>query len=101
MFDWFRRSQTPQNGPDRSQVTLDLIEQVTALRGQVRSLESEWDDMRTQIQKSYQRMEKANQRAERRLADGEVEGEVDMPKSPEVLPLHGFAKKLSDVRNAK
>jgi len=77
---------------------------VTALRGQVRSLESEWDDIRDQIKKGYQRMEKANQRAERRLDDGDGAGDPPAKVAQESSPaplLHGFAKKLEQVRNAK
>ena len=77
-------------------MTLDLIEQVAALRGQVRSMETEWDDIRGQIQKGYQRMEKANQRAERRV--GDPDGEVDAHQVVPPLPLHPFAKKLAQMR---
>lgn len=98
----FRPPQTVPDPPERHQVTLDLIEQVTALRGQVRSLESEWDDIRDQIKKGYQRMEKANQRAEKRLDDGEGEGAApDARREAPPALLHGFAKKLEQVRNAK
>lgn len=62
----FRPHQTAPDGPDQHRMTLDLIEQMTALRGQVRAMESEWDAIRVQIQKGWQRVEKANERSERR-----------------------------------
>lgn len=99
----FRPPQTPVDAPDRHRVTLDLIEQVAALRGQVRSLESEWDDIRVQIQKGYQRIEKANQRAEKRmgLEEGDL-GDLDARVSGGDVStgLTGFAKKLADIRGA-
>jgi len=98
----FRRSQTPVDAPDRHQVTLDLIEQVAALRGQVRSMETEWDDIRVQIQKGYQRMEKANQRAEKRMGLDEEEldegREQNARMSEQQEGLTGFAKKLAEIR---
>ena len=103
----FRRSQTPQDGLDRHALTLDLIEQVAALRGQVRAMETEWDAIRVQIQKGWQRLEKANQRAERRLDDGEgkdegnsltATGAHDVLSEPPVPPLVGFSKKLQQMR---
>jgi len=100
----FRPPQTLPDAPARHQTTLDLIEQVTALRGQVRALDAEWLDMRNQIKKSYQRMEKANERAEKRLAkmeDVELDdlGERINQKARhgDQLYLTGFAKKLHDI----
>lgn len=58
----FRRDETR---PDSHSTVLDLIEQVAQLRGQVRAMETEWDDMRSQIRKGYQRMERAHQRLEK------------------------------------
>lgn len=46
-------------------MTLDLIEEVAELRGRVRSMNVEWDDIRAQIKKGYQRMEKAFERLEK------------------------------------
>lgn len=74
----FRPSPTPPDYSDRHRSTLDCIEQVATLRGQVRSMETEWDDIRAQIKKGFQRMEKANQRAEARGEDDEQgRGPVD------------------------
>jgi len=80
-------------------VTLDLIEQVAMLRGQVGSLEIEWGNVKDILQKSYQRMEKANQRQERRHAE-----EDGNPPEEQVAPeearssLHGFALKLQQMK---
>jgi len=101
----FRRSQTQQDGAERHSVTLDLIEQVAALRGQVRAMETEWDDIREQIKKGYQRIEKANQRASRRLED--EDGGNSLPDTGDArtlaeppVELRGFAKKLAEIRGA-
>jgi len=97
----FRRPQTPQDGPDRHQVTLDLVEQVAVLRGQVGSLEIEWGNVKDIVQKSYQRMEKANQRQERRHAEEDgnpPEKGVDRPEEEARPALHGFALKLERLK---
>ncbi len=67
----FRRSQTPPNVPERHTVTLDLIEQVAYMRGQINALEDDWKSTKEQVRKDYQRVEKANERAERRKATTE------------------------------
>ena len=59
----FRRPEKAQDPGERHDTVLDLIEQVTALRGRLRAQELEWDDMRAQIKKGYQRMEKAYERS--------------------------------------
>jgi len=95
----FQRSVTPPNAPERHQTVLDLIEQVTALRGQVRALEAEWLDMRDQVKKSYARMERANERAEKRIKKQEDDDLEELaPSHGDQIPLHGFAKKLQDIR---
>lgn len=95
----FRPRETVPDGRERHQTTLDLIEQVAALRGQVRSIESEWDSMREQIKKGYQRMEKANERAEKRLATEELLLEDVAPlHGGDEIPLTGFAKKLQEIK---
>ena len=94
----FRRSQTSQDAPQRHEVTLDLIEQVAALRGQVRALESEWDDMRAQIRKGYQRMEKAYERLEQPEAEEEAAGLVAEDDGSAPLGAQSFIKKLAAMR---
>ncbi len=74
---------------------LDLIEQVAALRGQVRNIEMEWESVRVQIRKDYQRVEKANERGEKRKTmeeDGDRESLSPAGLDPQ--PLHGFAEKF-------
>lgn len=88
----FRRVETP---PDRHDTVLELIEQVAQLRGQVRTLESEWAETHVRLRKAYQRIEKANERAEKREAGEELE-----PEQP-ALGLdgaRGFARKLQSMR---
>jgi len=75
-------------------VTLDLIEQVAALRGQVRAVESEWDDMRAQIKKGYQRMEKAHDRAQPEQGPKAVEEPEDAPAAVGLPATSGFMEKL-------
>ena len=89
----FRRSQTPSDGPDRHRMTLDLIEEVADLRGKVRSIQVEWDDIRVQIRKGYQRMEKAYDRLEPKVVD--APDRADEANGPEPV---GFAKKLAEIR---
>jgi len=86
----FRRSETAPDAHERHSLTLDLIEQVAELRGQVRSMKTEWDDIRVQIKKGYQRMEKANERAEKRQPPDTPQTDID-------IPVSGFAKKLSEL----
>lgn len=95
----FRHRQTGQDQARAHGVTLDLIEQVAALRGQVRALESEWDDMRAQIRKGYQRMEKAFER----LDSGE-EGATPSPGpvlEPAIEPLEGPPSFIDKLRALK
>jgi len=100
----FRRTETPPDTSQRHEVTLGLIEDLAALRAKVNGLVVEWEDVKTTVQKSYQRVERANQRAERRLEDGEpLEEHVKEIAAIDSItrPLHGFARKLAEVRNAK
>jgi len=99
----FRPPRTPSDGPGRHQLTLDLIERVADLQGQIGALRTEWDAAKDTLQKGWQRLEKANQRAERRLQDGD--GGNSLPDSGDdhalaepSVPLFGFAKKLADIR---
>jgi len=97
----FRPSQIVPDRPDRHAMTLDLIEQVAALRGQVRAIEVEWDAVRVQIQKGWQRVEKANERSERRTTmESDPPPEQDPPgREGEGTHLqHGFAAKLQEMR---
>jgi len=98
----FRRAKTPSDPPepvpDPHGTMLDLIEQVAYMRGQVKSLEDEWRSTREQLRKDYQRVEKANQRADRREGRGS-DSDDDVNSEPvrtEPSPLFGFAKKLHE-----
>ncbi len=86
---------------------LDLIEQTGMIRGRLRNLEMEWETVRAQIRKDYQRVEKANERSEKRktmeeerieshdgsVSVGESRAEADSP------PLHGsFLRKLQAMK---
>jgi len=97
----FRRSETPPNASQRHEATLGLIEDLAALRAKVNGLVVEWEDVKTTVQKSYQRVERANQRAERRLDDGPEEDPPVVEPSPQPeLELRGFAKKLAQRNNS-
>ncbi len=100
----FRPPQTAPDLLDNHRTTLDLIEQVAALRGQVRAMETEWDDAKAQIKKAYQRMEKANQRADERL-EGNTLPDSDEDHVPERAPptpsASGFAGKLLELQRLR
>jgi len=95
----FRRSQTPPDESQRHTVTLDLIEQVAYMRGQINAIEDDWKKVKEQVRKDYQRVEKANQRAERRVEgfDDADEDQTAAAARTEV-PLHGFAAKIHRMR---
>ena len=93
----FRRSQTPEDAPrpepDTHGVILDLIEQLAMLKGQVGAMEVQWDEIKAQIRKGYQRMEKAYQR----LEEAGLEDSEPSQASSVSVPLVGFAKKLEQM----
>lgn len=99
----FRPPQTPQDAPERHTVVLDLIEQVSYMRGQITALEDDWKSTKEQVRKDYQRVEKANQRAERRESvddDDPVPGsQVERREEPE-QKLTAFALKLQRMKGA-
>lgn len=99
MFSLLRRTETLPDASKRHEVTLGLIEQVTELRGRVRAMETEWDDIRLQIKKGFQRMEKANQRAEARAEESDDDESPPVPTN-DGPPLQGFAKKLAELRGS-
>lgn len=76
---------------------MDMIEQVAALRGQVRSLEAEWDDMRAQIRRGYQRMEKAYERLEESPCDDEHLRDEDVLEGIEPA-ARSFTEKLKAMK---
>lgn len=91
----FRRAETPPNPAQRHEATLGLIEDLAALRAKLNGLVVEWEDVKTTVQKSYQRVERANQRAERRLGD-EREPALEVSEPTPQPELRGFAKKLAE-----
>ncbi len=101
----FRRSETPPDGHGRHTVVLDLIEQVSYMRGQINALEDDWKKTKEQVKKDYQRVEKANERQEKRktMEGGNTLPDSSAPRAGErepVVPLHGFAKKLQEMKGA-
>lgn len=94
----FRRSQTLQDGPERHQTTLDLIEQVAILRGRLGAMEVEWENVKDTVKKSYQRIEKAQQRAEGKRHDDSDEPEPQQQEDPGVVLHEGFAAKLQRMK---
>ncbi len=76
---------------------MDLIERVADLQGQVGALQHEWAEVKATLQKGWQRVEKANERAEKRSSMEPEESEA-----PPTMPLgpapQGFAKKLLELR---
>ncbi len=102
MLRLFRRPKTSPDRQGQHELTLDLIEQVAALRGQVRAVEAEWESIRQQIRKDYQRMEKAHDRLEAKRGEGKngspVSTDAGEPHAEPAVELHGFAKKLKEAR---
>lgn len=99
----FRRPETLPNASQRHDTVLDLIEQVASLRGQLGALEIEWKDVKDTVKKSYQRIERANTRADRRAEDEDGNTLPDTAATAvgkEPVPLHGFAKKLHEMKGA-
>ncbi len=95
----FRRSRTTQDRSERHDTVLDLIEQVTALRGSLRAVESEWDDMRAQITKGYRRMEKAHERSLKAQEPCREEDPVDGLAHGDQIPMPlTFADKYRAMR---
>ncbi len=88
----FRPPETTPNRHERHETVLAIIEEMAGLRGRLRSIESEWDDMRAQIRKGYMRMEKAYERQQEARAGAPCPEEepavVGMPAA------QGFAEKL-------
>ncbi len=101
MFRWFQHSDTPPNGAERHAATLDLIEQVAIVRGRLGALEVEWSAVKETVQKGYARMERANERAEKRktMEDEEPErGQQAAHEAEPAIALVGFAKKLQEMK---
>lgn len=71
-----------------------LAVRVAAVEGQVGALATEWADTRDQLRRSYQRLEKAAQRAE---AASEPSPPT-APAPPGDQGAHGFARKLQQIR---
>lgn len=94
----FRHSQTPVDGHERHTVVLDLIEQVSYMRGQISALEHDWKNTKEQVRKDYQRVEKANQRAERRQYDDEDGEPAPVEETSGTAALTGFALKLQQMK---
>ncbi len=72
------------------------------MRGQITALEDDWKRTKEQVRKDYQRVEKANERQEKRRTmegeDGDPPAEAQAPESSP--PLHGFALKLHEMKEA-
>lgn len=80
---------------------LDLIEQVAAVRGRLNAMGTEWEDVKAQVKKSYQRMEKANERAEKRekaRVEGWDDDEEERPHHRQHIEPTGFERKLADFK---
>jgi len=94
----FRRSETVQDASQRHSTLLDLIEQLAALRGQVRTIEAEWDDMRAQIRKGYQRMEKAHERLAESPPDEHLRDEDVLEPKEQLENGARFIQKLAMMK---
>jgi len=98
----FGRRETPPDASQRHDTVLDLIEQVAALRGHVRAIETEWDDVKAQVKKAYGRIERANNRAEERREEPGPEEKPPMsPQRQQQDRAHGFAGKLLELQRLR
>ncbi len=93
----FRRTETAPNRQERHETVLAIIEEMAGLRGRLRSIESEWDDMRAQIRKGYQRMEKAYERQQEAGSSSPCPDEE--PAVAGLPEAQGFAKKLKALQS--
>jgi hypothetical protein len=73
-----------------------LVKSVSELRAAVSRIETEWADTKAQVQRSYQRMERANQRAEARL-----QGPPDEPRQEAARPESAIEKQLRLARASR
>lgn len=92
----FRRAET---GPEPPRLTGEILDELKYLRGRVESLESSWADTRDQIRRSYQRLEKAAERAAKAQEEdcGCDDQAQEIPDG--VVPAaRSFAEKLKAVR---
>jgi len=68
-----------KDAPGQDSTTLDeLIRRVTLLQADVSRIENEWRDLRDQIRRGYQRLEKAHQRLE-------AKEPTPTPASPQIV----------------
>jgi len=86
-FDWRRRLQKDQD---------ELFKRLEQLTAVISRIETEWADTKNQVRRSYQRLEKAGQRANPSTAAATPPNGVD--------PLVGarsdpFSKKLAQIRS--
>jgi len=96
----FRQLEIPPDRLQQHASTLDLIEQVAELRGRLRAMQSEWDDLKAQVKKGYQRMEKAGERAATKEEAKRLLEEEGIVEDEPVVEWGGFAKKLHDLKGA-
>lgn len=88
---------------ERPRTELDeLWARVTALQSDVERLQTSWEDTKDQVRRSYQRLEKAAQRAEARRLDDEAGHQVELEarteaESPEQKQLRLW-RRSSGVR---
>jgi len=86
-FDWRRRSEKDVD---------ELFKRVERLVAIVSRIETEWGDTKDQVRRSYQRLEKAGQRAEPHLAPP-----LPTPEDVQAIAarLDPFSRKLLEVRS--
>ena len=76
----------------------DLLKRQAVLDAEITRIALEWEDVKHQVRRSYQRLEKANERAEAREGNGEAKSPCEDPQNPSSgLGAGGF---LSTYMNA-
>lgn len=78
----------------------ELTADVEQLRSASRGLQSEWAEVLTRINKAIQRLERAQERQDRKAATPVESSQIvaDLPGAPEA---HSFVRKLSQVNGGR
>ncbi len=87
---WFERSRRPESDVD------ELFKRLERLVAVVSRIETEWGDTKDQIRRSYQRLEKAGQKAASVLAPPPIDQQaIDAARAN----LDPFSRKLLEIRS--
>lgn len=96
----FGRSRQPQTHEDSLRPLVeDLMLRLANLEAKVNSMRTEWEDVRDQVRRSYQRLEKAAQRAEKAKAEQDGDQRAfNLPGTAEGHPSRGYMAVMDRIR---